>query len=69
MTAGAFVSAQNYSNYSGYGSSDSGEVAELRKALSAGQDVTVFIHHHARGVHLADGTAGIYNNQHLARGY
>ncbi len=39
MTAGAFVSAQDYGNYSGYGQSDAGQIADLRKALSAGQDV------------------------------
>ncbi len=36
---GAFVSAQDYRDYSGFGSSDGGEIADLRKALSAGQDV------------------------------
>ena len=37
---GAFVSAQDYRDYSGYGTIQSpGEVADLHKALSAGQDV------------------------------
>jgi hypothetical protein len=38
---GAFVSAQDYRDYSGYGNIQSpGEIAELHKALSAGQDVS-----------------------------
>lgn len=36
---GAFVSAQDYRDFSGYGQSTVDEVADLRKALSAGQDV------------------------------
>lgn len=37
---GAFVSAQDYRDYSGYGTVQSpGEIADLHKALSAGQDV------------------------------
>jgi len=37
---GAFVSAQDYRDYSGYGTvSSPAEIADLRKALSAGQDV------------------------------
>jgi hypothetical protein len=36
---GAFVSAQDYRDYSGFGASSGGEIADLRKALSAGQDV------------------------------
>lgn len=37
---GAFVSAQDYRDYSGYGTIQSpGEIADLQKALSAGQDV------------------------------
>jgi hypothetical protein len=36
---GSFVSAQDYRDYSGFGSSAPSEIADLRKALSAGQDV------------------------------
>jgi hypothetical protein len=36
---GAFVSAQDYRDFSGYGTSTVDEVADLRKALYAGQDV------------------------------
>jgi hypothetical protein len=36
---GAFVSAQDYRDYSGFGQSTVDEVADLRKALYAGQDV------------------------------
>lgn len=36
---GAFVSAQDYRDYSGFGQSSPDEVADLRKALFAGQDV------------------------------
>ncbi|MCZ6868096.1 MAG: hypothetical protein O7G84_01170 [Gammaproteobacteria bacterium] len=39
MTVGAFISAQDYRDYSGYGSSSTNEIAELRKALVAGNDV------------------------------
>lgn len=36
---GAFVSAQDYRDYSGFGQSTPDEVSDLRKALYAGQDV------------------------------
>ena len=37
---GAFVSAQDYRDYSGYGNVQSpGDIADLHKALSAGSDV------------------------------
>lgn len=36
---GAFVSAQDYRDYSGQGTNRPGEIADLHKALSAGQDV------------------------------
>ena len=36
---GAFVSAQDYRDYSGFGQSSPGELADLQKALSAGHDV------------------------------
>ena len=36
---GAFVSAQDYRDYTGFGQSTPDEVADLRKALYAGQDV------------------------------
>lgn len=39
MTVGAFISAQDYRDYSGYGSSTADEIADLRKALVAGNDV------------------------------
>ncbi len=39
MSVGAFISAQDYRDYSGYGSSAGDEIADLRKALVAGNDV------------------------------
>jgi len=36
---GAFVSGQDYRDYGGYGQSNPQDLADLRKALSAGQDV------------------------------
>jgi len=36
---GAFVSAQDYQDHSGFGVSNANEVSDLRKALSAGSDV------------------------------
>jgi len=36
---GAFVSSRDYRDFNGFGISTSDEVADLRKALSAGQDV------------------------------
>ena len=37
---GSFVSAADYRDYSGFGQSSPGEVADLRKALSAGEELT-----------------------------
>lgn len=37
--AGAFVSARDYRDYNGFGTSSPDEIADLRKALHAGQDV------------------------------
>lgn len=39
MSVGAFVSARDYRDYSGFGTSSPEEVVELQKALYAGQDV------------------------------
>ena len=39
MTTGAFVSARDYRDYGGWGTSTPDEIVELRKALTAGQDV------------------------------
>ncbi len=39
MTLSSFVSARDYRDYNGYGTTSPDELADLKKALSAGQDV------------------------------